>query len=71
MDPDVCGGDPRVARTRIPVWLLVQARRLGSTEEDLLAAYPSLKAKDLDHVWAYYQAHRDEIEEQIRENETA
>jgi len=71
VDPEVCGGDPCVARTRIPVWLLVQARKLGSTDTALLAAYPTLKAGDLLHVWDYYQAHQDEIERQIQENEAS
>src|SRR2546426_12125537 len=31
--PDVCGGEPCLVRTRIPVWLLEQARRLGSSEQ--------------------------------------
>ena len=30
--PDVCGGEACIVRTRIPVWLLEQARRLGATE---------------------------------------
>jgi len=30
--PDVCGGEPCIVRTRIPVWLLEQARRLGASE---------------------------------------
>jgi len=38
--PHVCGGEPCVVRTRIPVWTLVQARRLGVTESDLLKASP-------------------------------
>jgi uncharacterized protein (DUF433 family) len=50
--PDVCGGEPCSVRTRIPVWLLEQARRLGSSEYDLLAAYPSLRAEDLANAWA-------------------
>ena len=45
--PDVCGGEPCIVRTRIPVWLLEQAPRLGATEHGLLAAYPSLRAEDL------------------------
>ncbi|HHH42000.1 MAG TPA: DUF433 domain-containing protein [Chloroflexi bacterium] len=69
--PDVCGGDPCIVRTRIPVWLLVQARRLGSSEADLLRAYPTLRAEDLANAWAYYRAHREEIERQIREHEEA
>ena len=56
-------------RTRIPVWLLVQARKLGSTEADLLRAYPALRAEDLTNAWAYFYGHKQEIEQQIGENE--
>lgn len=69
--PDVCGGEPCIVRTRIPVWLLVQARRLGTGEADLLRAYPTLRAEDLANAWAYHRAHPEEIERQIRENEAA
>ncbi len=31
--PDVCGGEPCIAHTRIPVWVLEQARRQGAAEE--------------------------------------
>jgi len=34
--PGVCGGEPCIVRTRITVWVLVQARRLGSVEADLV-----------------------------------
>lgn len=67
----VMGGDPCIAGTRIPVWLLVQARRLGSDEAELRKAYPQLRAEDLTNAWAYYRSNRDEIEQQITENETA
>lgn len=70
-NPDVCGGEPCIVRTRIPVWLLVQARKLGSSEADLLRAYPTLRAEDLANAWAYHRAHREEIERQIRDNEAA
>lgn len=69
--PEVCGGDPCIVRTRIPVWFLEQARRLGATEHELLAAYPSLRAEDLVNAWAYARSHASEIEAQIRENEAA
>ena len=67
----VCGGDPCVVRTRIPVWVLEQARRLGASEADLLRSYPTLQAEDLANVWAYVRSHRDEIDAQIHENEAA
>lgn len=67
--PTILGGEPCIVRTRIPVWLLVQARRLGSSEADLLSAYPALRAEDLANAWAYFYGHREEIEQQISENE--
>jgi len=69
--PGIQGGDPCIVRTRIPVWILEQARRLGVTEAELLQDYPSLRAEDLANAWAYVRAHRDEIDRQIREQESA
>ena len=69
--PGVCGGEPCIVRTRIPVWVLVHARELGTSEADLLSSYPTLRAEDLANAWAYYRSHRQEIEQQIRENEAA
>jgi uncharacterized protein (DUF433 family) len=66
---DVCGGVPCIVRTRIPVWILEQARRLGTSEADLLRCYPSLRAEDLINAWGYVRSHQTEIEQQIRENE--
>ncbi|MCR4374603.1 MAG: DUF433 domain-containing protein [Acidobacteria bacterium] len=68
---DVCGGEPVIVRTRIPVWLLEHARRLGSTEADLLRSYPALRAQDLANAWTYVRSHEDQISAQIREHEAA
>ena len=68
---NVCGGDPCIIRTRIPVWLLEQARRLGTSEADLLAAFPSLSAEDLTDAWAFVRGHRSAINQQIDDNEVA
>jgi len=69
--PGVCGGAPCIVRTRIPVWVLEQSRRLGISEADLLRSYPTLRAEDLTNAWAYVRSHRSEIDLQIRENEEA
>lgn len=66
----VCGGEPRIVGTRIPVWVLVQYHKLGATDRDLLQAYPMLSAEDLLSAWDYYRSHEDEIEAQIIENES-
>src|SRR5437899_11393237 len=67
--PGVCGGDPCIVRTRIPVWVLEQARRLGVPESELLRSYPTLCAEDLANAWAYVRSHREEISRQIEANE--
>lgn len=69
--PGVSGGEPCIVRTRIPIWVLEQARRLGASEADILRSYPSLRAEDLANAWAYVRARRDEIDRQIAENEAA
>ncbi len=69
--PNVCGGEPCIVRTRIPVWILVQARNLGMSEAAILESYPSLRAEDLVNAWAYNRSHHQEIDLQISENEVA
>ena len=63
--PDVMGGVPSITRTRIPVWLLEQSRRLGTGEADLLRDYPTLTVQDLANAWNFVRSHRAEIEAQI------
>ena len=69
--PNVCGGEPCIVRSRIPIWLLEQARRLGTSEADLLRAYPTLHAQDLANAWNYVRAHAAEIDRHIQDNESA
>ena len=65
----VCGGEPCIVHTRIPVWVLVQARSLGMSEAAILESYPTLRDEDLVNAWVYYRSHRKEIDRQIVENE--
>jgi uncharacterized protein (DUF433 family) len=69
--PMLAGGEPCIVRTRIPVWVLEQARRLSASEQSLLGAYPHLRAEDPVNAWAYARSHAAEIDDQIRDNETA
>jgi uncharacterized protein (DUF433 family) len=66
--PGVCGGSARVIRTRIPVWLLEEYRRLGMSEAEMLRAYPTLRAVDLVEAWQYADTHVEEMDREIREN---
>ncbi len=67
--PGVCGGDACIAGTRMPVWSLVNSRKLGMTDEEILYNFPTITATDLTNAWNYYFAHKSEIETQILENQ--
>ena len=69
--PDVCGGAACMIRTRIPVWVLEQMRRIGVPEAEILQSFPALKTVDLVQAWSYANQHREEIDEAIRLNEEA
>ena len=69
--PGVVGGEACIVRTRIPVWVLEGYRRAGWNEATILTNYPTLRAADLVHAWAYADAHREEVDEAIRRNEAA
>jgi uncharacterized protein (DUF433 family) len=69
--PGVCGGWACIRSTRITVSGLVTSRKLGTSEERLLEAYPSLTADDLAAAWAYYGQHPLEIEQEMWFNDTA
>jgi uncharacterized protein (DUF433 family) len=67
--PDICGGDACIRGHRIPVWVLVGYRQFGLSDAEILHAYPSLTACDLEAAWEYADGHAEEIACAIRENE--
>ena len=67
--PGVCGGDARIAKTRIPIWSMVNYRILGANDVRILQDFPHLSAADLANAWAYAEAHPEEIEAAIARNE--
>lgn len=70
--PGVCGGEACIGRRRIPVWQLVESRRLGATDELLLTMYdPPLTRDELAAAWEYYASHQSEIDRAIWENQAA
>ncbi len=66
--PGVCGGEACIGQTRIAVWMLEEARRMGVSEDQMLEDYPGLSSADLAAAWAYVKDHRGEIEQAIQAN---
>src|SRR5438270_68629 len=58
--PGVCGGKPCVGNHRIPVYGLVEHKRLGWDDATILQQFPTLTQQDLDNAWEYARTHRDE-----------
>lgn len=69
--PDVCGGDARIRATRYTVQGLVEWKRMGLSDEQILEHHPDLTLDDLRVAWWYYENHKDEIEQALREEEEA
>lgn len=68
--PDVCGGDACIRGTRVPVWAVIAARRIGVSDADLLNYFVTpLRAEDLQAATVYYEQQRDEIDRNIADNE--
>ncbi len=67
--PGVCGGRACIRNSRITVWGLVNSRRLGATDDQILQNIVGLMPADIQVAWDYYRTHPAEIDEDIRENE--
>jgi uncharacterized protein (DUF433 family) len=63
--PDVFGGEPRIDKHRIRVRDIAAARDLGglSPEEIVASVYPQLTLAQVYGALAYYEDHREEIDE--------
>ncbi len=50
---DVCGGEVCAAGTRIPVTVILDSLAEGSTQEEILRSYPSLRPEHIEAALAY------------------
>jgi len=53
IDPNICHGKPCIEGTRIWVSLIVDNLASGSSEDEILEAYPSLTREDIKVALAY------------------
>lgn len=52
-DPQICGGDLCAKGTRIPVTVILDSLGEGSSVEDILASYPTLRPAHVQAALAY------------------
>lgn len=67
--PGVVGGRARIHNTRIPVWSIVEAKKMGLSDERIMSMFPSVSLNDIENALHYYAHHRSEIESDIADQE--
>ena len=70
-DPRVCGGEPTVAGTRVPVRSIVVQWQHYRNAERVLASFPRLNSESIADALAFYDDNRAEIDRLIQESEQA
>ena len=69
--PHPDGIEACIRDTNINVWGLVEWRRLGRSDAEILASIQGLTPDDLAAAWDYYAQHLDEIDGFIHRNTEA
>jgi uncharacterized protein (DUF433 family) len=68
--PGVCGGQARIAGTRIKVkHVFTWVERMGLTPAQVVADYPHLSMAQVHAALAYFWSHQDEIHQDIEDEE--
>ncbi|THJ25533.1 MAG: DUF433 domain-containing protein [Nitrospira sp. CG24E] len=70
-DRAICGGDPIIVGTRIPVRLIYQRAHAGDTVETIRQAYPHLTPAQIHDALSYAYDHLAEIEDEIQREDQA
>jgi uncharacterized protein (DUF433 family) len=56
-DPEIMGGTPVIRETRVPVHLVAEMRRQGTSVEEILEGYPTITREHVALAELYVQAH--------------
>ncbi|HMF16232.1 MAG TPA: DUF433 domain-containing protein [Gemmataceae bacterium] len=65
--PDVCGGSPCVASSRIRVQDIYVWHELhGQSADEIVSNFPHITLADVHAALSYYWDHRDEIQQQMK-----
>jgi uncharacterized protein (DUF433 family) len=68
-DEGICGGQPRIAGTRLKVQhIALEYVRLGLTPDQICDAHPGITLAQVHAALSYYYEHKEEIDQTIREN---
>ncbi len=52
-NPGICGGDPCIKGTRIPVHVIISHLAAGDSQEDILKQFPSIRKEEIHACLRY------------------
>lgn len=68
-DEGICGGQPRIAGTRLKVQhIALEYEYVGWTPDQICDAHPEIGLAEVHAAISYYYAHKSEIDQAIRED---
>lgn len=67
--PGVCGGEPVIKGTRVPVRSIVLKWRLGYAPEEMVQAIPHITLAQVFEALSYYSDNQAEIDDYIDRNQ--
>ena len=68
-DEGICGGQPRIAGTRLKVQhIFLEYKRLGWSPDQICDAHPGIKLAQVHAAISYYYDHKEELDKSIRED---
>ncbi len=65
---EVCGGEPVLTGTRIPVKIIISWIKMGKEVDEIVAMYPNINHAMVYDALSYYYDHKDEVDRLVREN---
>lgn len=65
---NVCGGEPIVVGTRIPVRIITGWMKMGKSIDEIAAMYPNLNHAKIHDALSYYYDNKNAIDILLREN---
>jgi uncharacterized protein (DUF433 family) len=69
-DEGICGGQPRIAGTRLKVQhIALEYERLGWTPDQICQAHPGITLAQVHAALSYYFDHKEETDKAIHEDE--
>jgi uncharacterized protein (DUF433 family) len=67
-NPQVCGGAPAIAGTRITVLQIAIMWKGGDSVDEILQAFPHLQASQVHDAISYYLDHQRDMDQEIEES---